>query len=271
MHELLQNPAPGALVLDIGCAEGSFDSTNTQFIAIRIDLERGGVPGANFAQADAAKLPFPDNCFAVVISNHSLEHFEDLAAALAEIGRVIRPNGALYVGAPDASTVSDRLYRWMSRGGGHVNPFYSSGELEIRIERATGLRHRATRTLCTSFCFLNRKNRRSRPPKRLLLLGGGSETVLFLLNYVAGLADRFLKTRMSVYGWALYFGEIGAPVDCRTWTNVCIRCGSGYSSDWLHDRRLVRRFLSLFTYRCPHCKALNPLKIDKDYDHFEKI
>lgn len=272
MHELLRNLRPGALVLDIGCGGGSFDSSGSPFIAIRIDLGPEAHPVSNFARADAAKLPFPANCFEVVISNHSLEHFENLAGTLEEIGRVIRPKGALYVGVPDATTVSDRLYRWMSRGGGHVNPFCSASELANRIERATGLRHRATRTLCTSFCFLHRRNRRSRPPKRLLLMAGGSQMFLLLLNYLIGLSDRFLRTRASVYGWALYFGDIDSPVDCRTWTNVCIRCGSGYSSDWLlHYRKLVRRFVFLSTYRCPKCGTANPFKNDKDYTRFDRI
>jgi ubiquinone/menaquinone biosynthesis C-methylase UbiE len=42
---------------------------------------------ARFVQGDAARLPFADKTFAAVISNHSLEHFDDLAGALREIGR----------------------------------------------------------------------------------------------------------------------------------------------------------------------------------------
>ena len=51
---------------------------------------------------------------------------------------------------PDASTFCDKLYRWLSRGGGHVNAFTSSAELAATIERSTGLKHRATKTLHTS-------------------------------------------------------------------------------------------------------------------------
>jgi SAM-dependent methyltransferase len=76
-------------------------------------------------QGDALHLPFPDSTFTAVISNHSLEHFDHLEGALHEIGRVVRPQGALFVSVPDASTFCDRLYRWLAKGSGHVNAFTS--------------------------------------------------------------------------------------------------------------------------------------------------
>ena len=161
MHEILENLAPGQRVLDLGSGSGSFASSVGPFIAIRADLDQPSRPAPNLARADAARLPFPDRAFDAVISNHSLEHFHDLAGSLAEIGRVLKPTGALYIAVPDASTFSDRLYRLLARGGGHVNPFTFVSELARDIERATHLRHVDTRTLCTSFCYLNRSNPRT--------------------------------------------------------------------------------------------------------------
>jgi len=181
MNELLRDLAPGSIVLDLGCGAGSFDSAG-EFSTVRVDLEPSTVRVSNFAQADAARLPFRADCFDVVVSNHSLEHLENLASALEEIGRVLKSTGALYVAVPDATTITDRLYRWLARGGGHVNQFSSARELALKIERATGLRHKTTRTLCTSLSFLNRRNHRV--PRRLLLLGGGTEASLRLLTYV---------------------------------------------------------------------------------------
>lgn len=246
MHELLRNLPPDAWVLDLGAAAGSFTSER----ALRIDLDRELLKPPMGVQADAAFLPIRNRSLAVVISNHSLEHFEDPDGALAEIGRTIKPDGALYVAVPDASTLCDRLYRWLARGGGHVNAFRSAPELADKIERATGLRHVATRTLCTSFSYLNRKNRRGRPPRKLYLLGGGTEISLHFFNALFRLVDRCLHTRLSVYGWAFYFGKIEGEIDCRTWTNVCIRCGSGHPRSSLQGR---------LTYRCPTCGARNLL------------
>lgn len=177
MHEILAQLRTGQHVLDLGSGAGSFDATGGPYVAIRADLDRPARLAPNFAQADAAHLPFADATFDAVVSNHSLEHFDDLAGALAEIGRILKPDGALYIGVPDASTFCDRLYRWLARGGGHVNPFTSAPDLAARIEDATRLPHVATRTSFASLSYLNRKNAPS-GPRRRLLVGGGTELSL---------------------------------------------------------------------------------------------
>jgi len=252
-------------VLDLGSGAGSFDASALPFTTIRADLDRPERPTTNFTQANAARLPFADRTFDAVISNHSLEHFEDLAGALAEIGRVLKVEGALYIAVPDASTFADRLYRWLARGGGHVNPFTSATELAGTIERATGLPHVATRTLFSALSYLNRKNHRSTPPRRLLLVGGGSEFSLHLFNCAARFSDRVFGTRWGVYGWALYFGSFPVPIETEVWSNICIRCGSGTQSHWLRYKNLVRRRFFWRVYRCPTCGTVNLLSEDRHH------
>jgi len=185
-----------------------------------------------------------------VISNHSLEHFEDLEGALSEIGRVVKPDGALFVAVPDAATLTDRIYRWLGRGGGHVNRFTNAEELAHALESATGLRHRATRTLWSSLSFLNRHCAPRPLPRRLWLLGGGFEPVLRAYVRLSRRVDRIFGTRTGVYGWALYFGEVQGTIDTTAWVNVCVRCGSGFPKACLEGARV---------YRCPECGARNPL------------
>lgn len=269
MHEILENLGPGKRVLDLGSGRSSFDTGLGPFIAIRADLDHPGSSAANFAQADAAHLPFADGAFDAVIANHSLEHFRDLAGSLAEIGRFLKPSGELYIAVPDASTLCDRLYRWLSFGGGHVNAFTSVPELAAKIQRATRLRHIDTRTLCTSFSYLNHKNFRGYRPKRRLLVGNGSEISLHVFTFFARFSDRFFGTRFSVYGWALYFGSFAVPVDTDVWTNVCIRCGSGAQSEWLREMKLVHRRFFVQLYRCPSCGTVNLFSEDRHYRHFE--
>ena len=173
---------------------------------------------------------------------------------------------------PDASTFADRLYRWLARGGGHVNPFTSAPELAATIERATHLRHVNTRTLCASLSYLNRRNRRVSGPRRILLVGGGTEISLYLFNFFARLSDRLFGTRLTVYGWALYFGSFPVEVDTAVWTNVCILCGSGAQSEWLRHMKLVRRRFFppgffLRVYRCPSCGTTNLFSEDSHYRH----
>ncbi len=264
MNELLQSLPSGSVVLDLGCGGGSFEVAGCSFSVVRVDLDREALHASNCIQADAAKLPFAAGSIDLVVSNHSLEHFEDLTGSLAEIGRVIKPGGALYIAVPDASTFSDRLYRWLGRGGGHVNPFTSARELAGAIERSTSLEHAATVTLCTSFCFLNSANRRARAPMRLWLLGGGTPASVLLLHYACRLLDRYLGTRFCVYGWALYFGKIDEPLARRAWTNVCIRCGSGHPSEGLQ----LNKALWLQSYRCPNCGKRNLFTDDRNYPQF---
>ena len=249
MHEILRNLATGSRVLDLGCDEGSFPAGLTKATVIRLDRDAPRARDAAFVQGDAGLLPFTSGCFAAVISNHSLEHFLDLESALAEIGRVIRPGGALFVAVPDASTVTDKIYRWLGRGGGHVNAFTSAGEVARMVERVTGLRHVATRPLWSSLSFLNRE-RAPRPlPKRLWLVGGGFESVLRAYVRVSRWCDRVFGTRTGIYGWAFYFGDPGGPVETASWRNVCIRCGSGFPDEAVGAHS---------TYVCLRCGTKNP-------------
>jgi SAM-dependent methyltransferase len=251
MDEILRSLPPGARVLDLGCRDGSFRAgTYPELIVIRLDRERPpplvSSPGV---QADAARLPFPDECFDAVISNHSLEHMDALDRVLCEVGRVVRPTGSLFVSVPDASTFSDRLYRWIYHGGGHVNPFRDPAALAAQISLATGLKHVATRSLHASFLYLERRHFRPRPPRRMWLFANGDQRVVVALSYLARLADRRFGTRLSVYGWAFYFGDIAEPIDVGAWTNVCVRCGGGCPAELLAVRGRW--------YVCPVCGARN--------------
>jgi 2-polyprenyl-3-methyl-5-hydroxy-6-metoxy-1,4-benzoquinol methylase len=51
-------------------------------------------------------LPFPDEYFDVVVSNHVIEHVSDQQLHLSEIARVLKPNGVVYLATPN------RLWPW---------------------------------------------------------------------------------------------------------------------------------------------------------------
>ncbi len=262
MQELLQNIEDGARVLDLGCDRGSFDAGERHIFVIRVDLEAKSAALENFVRADAAQLPVAAHTLDAIISNHSLEHIEKLDEALAEIGRIAKPNALLYVAVPDASTFTDRLYRWLARGGGHVNPFTSAEKLAAKIESATGLKHRATRTLHTSFSFMNRRNHRVAGPRRMLAVGGGTEWSLRVATYLFRKLDDVLHTRLSVYGWALFFCNTPCEFSAKVLRNVCIRCGAGHDAGWLIEIGAVRRkFLPI--YICPICGAKNYFTADR--------
>lgn len=262
MYEILRSLTPGKRVLDLGSRSGSFSTDACpDTLVIRLDL----APSTNdrdavLVQADAAFLPFASHCFDVVIANHSLEHMADLTRVLSEMGRVLSSRGSMYVSVPDSTTLSDRLYRWVYHGGGHVNPFGSLAELNDRITMHVPLEINGSRMLHSSFGFLTRKHFHPRPPRRMWLLGNGQYAAVAILSYVARLLDRVFHTRLSVYGWAIYYGNNFAPIVSTAWTNVCIECGSAYPADSLRPRRLAA---FVMVYTCPLCKAWNLFSRDQ--------
>jgi SAM-dependent methyltransferase len=260
MLHLLDKLPDGSRALDLGAGSGSFQYSRTGVSVVRLDLAppTARAPGL-WVAADSAHLPFPSHCFDAIISNHSLEHFPELEATLREIGRVIQPGGSLYVAVPDAGTLADNIYRWLGRGGGHVNPFRSAQDVAALIQRLTGLCHRATHVLYTSLSFLNAHNFRARPPRKIALFAFGNERFLAVFNWLLRLADRRFGTRLSHYGWSFYFGaaEAGPPED---WINVCVRCGSGHSEVFLRKKGAIPPLPRKWNwYSCPVCGGLNLL------------
>ncbi len=60
-------------------------------------LNRGIVSNVRYAQTDAERLPFPDNCFDCVTIAFGLRNVTHKDRALAEMRRVIRPGGKVLV------------------------------------------------------------------------------------------------------------------------------------------------------------------------------
>jgi len=262
VDRILRSLKPGARVLDLGCRSGSFDPALYAVTTFRVDIEFPVLaPEANSVQADAARLPFADAAFEAVICNHGLEHFPELDSALREIGRVLAPGGALFLTVPDAGTLTDRCYRFLAGGGGHVNRFRSAGEVIGIVTRGTGLEFRGRRTLFTSLSFLHPANRGEKRNRRFLVLLGAGERALRVATRLFRAVDRRLGTRTAIYGWAFYFGFLPENAPLAPWSNVCVRCGAGHPS-----RQLLPLVRGLFReYRCPVCNTRNYYTEDAPY------
>jgi hypothetical protein len=178
--------------------------------------------------------------------------------------------GSSYIAVPAGVTPPDRLYPWLGGGVGHVNAFHSSTEVIGLVERHTGMRFTTGRALMTSLSVLNRKSLLTRPQRKMALLGGGREGLLLWWSVVSRLSDRWFRTRLSLYGWALYFGALHEEVDSRPWSNVCVRCGSGSASVWLEASGLVKRDRwRIRGYVCRQCGAWNVFTRDTGFDHLQ--
>ena len=69
-----------------------FDENSTE-----IAKEKEYPANISFQQADATKLPFPDNHFDAAFSVLTLHHINDFEGVIAELARTVKQNGDVYI------------------------------------------------------------------------------------------------------------------------------------------------------------------------------
>ena len=96
---------PGQRVLELGCGTGSMwqnvtlppdcHVTLTYLSEGMLETAKTNTAhlAADYAVVDAQNIPYPEDSFDVVIANMMLYHVPDVAQALREIRRVLRPGG----------------------------------------------------------------------------------------------------------------------------------------------------------------------------------
>lgn len=98
----------GLKILDIGCGNGGICSyfSNKGNVLSGVDIEdvRAESTGFEFKLVDSALLPFKDNLFDIVISNHTIEHIPEQNKHLEEIKRVLKKDGIIYLATPNKSS-----------------------------------------------------------------------------------------------------------------------------------------------------------------------
>lgn len=165
-------PAPGAQTLDLGCGEGrstrDLEAHGHRVVGIDssptlLRYAREADPTGRYELADAARLPFPDASFDVVVAYNSLMDVSDLVGSTREAARVLQPGGHLCISVthpindagafssaePDAAYViagsylkSRRFFDRVERGGLTMNFFGWTHSLEdyFRALEDAGLR-----------------------------------------------------------------------------------------------------------------------------------
>ncbi len=100
-------PTGGERVLDIGTGAGHTalalaprvssvvltDPVPTMLATAQRLFTVAGVRNAEFVEAVAERLPFPDASFDIVSTRLAAHHFDEVAAAMREVARVLRPGG----------------------------------------------------------------------------------------------------------------------------------------------------------------------------------
>lgn len=113
---------PSRTILDAGCGSGrnllAFSGSQHYVWAVDLSdsvdvaLENANAPNIEIAQADLAKLPFPDGFFDFIFSDGVLIHVPDLQVAVASLSRKVKPGGSMFLAmAKEISADQRNLFR----------------------------------------------------------------------------------------------------------------------------------------------------------------
>jgi SAM-dependent methyltransferase len=110
-------PAPGT-ALDIGCGSGEYllNMRKKGWRVFGVEPSRsaaisGRKEGLEIFHGTLAQASFPDQSFDYVRANHSFEHMPNPHQILAEISRVLRPDGKLFLGLPNTASLEFRVFK----------------------------------------------------------------------------------------------------------------------------------------------------------------
>jgi SAM-dependent methyltransferase len=113
LRRLLGEAALRGRLLNVGCGTGGFNvavgEAGAHAVGVDADAEaiaicalRGDKRAGAFVRAAAERLPFSDRSFDVVYCFSAIEHVESVEASVAEMARVTRAGGVIYVHTPNA-------------------------------------------------------------------------------------------------------------------------------------------------------------------------
>ena len=137
---LLQREKGSGALLDVGGGDGAFIKaavragftvSATEFSEAGAKAMRKKVPQAVVHVGELVELGLPEASFDIVTTWHSLEHMRDPFAAMAEIRRLLRPDGVAFIAVPNRNNYPMALlYRLLK---GRPYPLFSMQTREIHL------------------------------------------------------------------------------------------------------------------------------------------
>jgi len=121
LHWTGRSDLSGLVVADVGCSGGIIAARLREAGAqvVGLDIDEPGIAKAaarygeqvQFVCADSMALPLADGSVDVVVCNHIYEHVVSPEALAAELRRVVRPDGAVYLGLGNRWGIIEPHYR----------------------------------------------------------------------------------------------------------------------------------------------------------------
>jgi SAM-dependent methyltransferase len=251
-------------VLDVGAGAGSFPSAEFSCAWLALDDDPAAfTTTVRYSRVTGRghQLPVAGGSIDLLICHHALEHLAPLDETLAEMARVLKPGARCYISVPNGYGLCDAIYRLVFLGGGHVNRFRKD-EVVSLVEQRLHVRLAGWHKLYSSFVYLRKlmellETPPANLPRRLLVISWLPQScvgfVQRMLYVGTRLLDRWLRTDLSVYGWAFYFEKpSGQPVvEQPGFVNVCLYCGTGQPA-------AAAPRTGWQTCRCPNCSRTYP-------------
>lgn len=128
----------GYRILELGCGNGGqwqnrIQQLPTDCILVLSDFSEGMVKivwekyssqkNMLAQKIDIQSIPFPNNCFDVVIANHMLYHVPDLPKALSEVKRILKSGGKFYTATNGNGGMRTFLHNAFKQVNPKINAF----------------------------------------------------------------------------------------------------------------------------------------------------
>jgi ubiquinone/menaquinone biosynthesis C-methylase UbiE len=124
----------GSTLLDAGAGAGIYKplvlSKGYEYVGIDIKPR-----SPDIIYGDVTNIPFPENCFEVVLCVDTLEHVEKDYVAIKEMHRVLKPRGMLIAHTPNSAQT--HILAEFPEQSDHVRKGYTREQLEF-LGRAAG-------------------------------------------------------------------------------------------------------------------------------------